>query len=449
MRTDRVNAVDAAPNRLESSAMDESLATEPPPPGLEAPRRIDSIDALRGFVMFAMIFVNDLSGAGSQVPDWLVHYSDRHPEGSSGLTFVDLVFPAFLFVMGMSIPFAFTSRWSRGERLWTTVFHVLVRTLSLLAIGILMVNDESPARPISGWSPTLWAACLYPAATLAFGSWLAPKGAEGLSTKICRWVTIGLRLLGMAALVVLAWNFRGAKGVRIVTLAPFSIHTDWYGILGLIGWAYLVASLVFLLFRGHRTALLGVTTLLYGLYIADRSGTFEGLTVAKYVSIGETLGSQAAIATTGLLLAATLGASGLPSALSRLNFAAWLMVWCAIGAFLLEKAYGISKNDATPSWCLLACVSTIALWLIFHWLADVGPWKILAKPWSLAGQNVLLAYLLSEWWPSLAEVCHLGRWYDGLAAPSLTAALIRAASCALVIQLLSVGINRAGFKVRL
>jgi hypothetical protein len=59
--------------------------------------------------MFMMIFVDDLAGAGEIVPDWMVHFSDRHPKGS-GMTFVDLVFPAFLFLVGMSVPFALGAR---------------------------------------------------------------------------------------------------------------------------------------------------------------------------------------------------------------------------------------------------------------------------------------------------------------------------------------------------
>jgi len=79
------------------------------------PARITSIDALRGFVMFTMIFVNDLAGAPKKVvPDWMVHFSDRHKHGS-GMTFVDLVFPAFLFIVGMSIPFALGGRLGQGR----------------------------------------------------------------------------------------------------------------------------------------------------------------------------------------------------------------------------------------------------------------------------------------------------------------------------------------------
>src|ERR1700722_2702694 len=102
--------------------------------------RITSIDALRGFVMFMMIFVNDLAGAPEKiVPDWMGHFSDRH-KGGSGMTFVGLVFPGFLFPVGLSIPSALGPRLARCEPLWKIIWHVITRPLALLAIGILMVN---------------------------------------------------------------------------------------------------------------------------------------------------------------------------------------------------------------------------------------------------------------------------------------------------------------------
>jgi len=53
-------------------------------------------------LIFTMIYVNDISGA-KHVPWWMKHFSDSFK--GSGMTFVDLVFPAFLFIVGMSIPF--------------------------------------------------------------------------------------------------------------------------------------------------------------------------------------------------------------------------------------------------------------------------------------------------------------------------------------------------------
>jgi predicted acyltransferase len=235
-------------------------------------KRIVSVDAVRGFVMFWMIFVNDLAGAPEMiVPGWM-----RHFHGKSGMTFVDLVFPAFLFIVGMSIPLGLGSRLERGESPVRVVLHIVARTLSLLLIGIMMVN-ESPDRVAMGWSPALWSVLLYLSAILAFCT-ISPFGIrERNPASQDRWrhTSLLLRALGFAMLAFLAFAFRGPNGRRIITLVPFSIHTEWYGILGLIGWAYLVVCSVFLLFRYHRTALLGSTVLLLCLYVADRNGLFE------------------------------------------------------------------------------------------------------------------------------------------------------------------------------
>src|SRR5579872_4049232 len=112
-----------------------------------SPGRILSIDATRGLVMFTMIFVNDIAGVSHQiVPAWM-----RHFHGRSGMTFVDQVFPAFLFMVGMSIPLALGGRLEKGQPSWKILAHILARTLALLLIGILMVNDESPGSNALGW----------------------------------------------------------------------------------------------------------------------------------------------------------------------------------------------------------------------------------------------------------------------------------------------------------
>src|SRR5947209_13666273 len=202
-------------------------------------RRVTSLDALRGFVMFTMIFVNDLGG--DHVPAWL-----RHFRGKNGMTFVDMVFPAFLFIVGMSIPLAFGSRLARGEPPWKILLHVLLRTLSLLFIGILMVNSESaPSARRMGWSGTLWTASMYVSAILAFCTISPPRritpGAEADRDKqstAFRAATAAVRGVGFAGMLFLAFSYRSSSGGRIITLRPFSIHTEWYGILGLIGGAY-------------------------------------------------------------------------------------------------------------------------------------------------------------------------------------------------------------------
>ena len=408
--------------------------------------RITSIDALRGFVMFMMIFVNDLSGGGKIVPDWMVHFSDRHPKGS-GMTFVDLVFPAFLFIVGMSVPFALGGRMAKGEPLLKTLGHVALRTISLLFIGILMVH-ETPDTAALGWSGNWWCVLMYLSAIAAFSSIAPPASAQASRWTAWRIVGLCVRVAGLAGLIWLAFAFRDAKGQRIITLAPFSLSTEWYGILGLIGWAYLVTCIVFLMFRGNRTAILGCMALLMCLFVADQKGVFEGFWLSKIVGIGETLGSQGAIAVGGLLLGSVLTAADMTALKARTRFTCWFVAGCAAAALLLERAYGISKNNATPSWCFWACAITAALWYVLYLISDVRPVKIISRPLALAGQNVLLAYLLSEMVPGLLDALRLGDAYGHLAV-NLPSAIARSTLCAALILLVSTSLNRIGFRLKL
>jgi len=404
-----------------------------------------SIDALRGFVMFMMIFVNDLAGAGKIVPDWMVHFSDRH-RGGSGMTFVDLVFPAFLFIVGLSVPFALGGRMVKAEPAWKTLGHVAIRTLSLLLIGILMVH-ETPDTVALGWSGNWWCVLVYLSAIAAFCS-ISPGNPSASKAASWRLASTCVRLAGLAMLLWLAFAFRGAKGERIVMLFPLSLNTEWYGILGLIGWAYMMTSLVFLVFKTNRTAILGCMVLLMCLFAADKTGTFAGFWLGKIVGIGGTLGSLSAISVAGMLLGSMLATTDSTALRARTQFTLWFVAGCASAALLLNRSYGISKNNATPSWCFWACAISAALWYGFYLISDVHPVRAISRPLALAGQNVLLAYLLSEMQPGLLQALQLDGWYGNLAT-SLPAAIARSVVCGMLILLASTGLNRIGFRLKL
>jgi hypothetical protein len=68
---------------------------------------------------------------------------------------------------------------------------------------------------------------------------------------------------------------------------------------------------------------------------------------------------------------------------------------------------------------------------------------------SIAGQNVLLAYLLSDLFPSAIDLFHLEAWYGGLAEPYFVCAIARSAGCALVLLSLTATLNRIGFRLQL
>jgi predicted acyltransferase len=71
--------------------------------------RVASIDVFRGLTIMVMVFVNDLAGVHG-LPWWTYH---AHRD-QDAMTYVDMVFPFFLFIVGMSMPIAIAGRLKRN-----------------------------------------------------------------------------------------------------------------------------------------------------------------------------------------------------------------------------------------------------------------------------------------------------------------------------------------------
>ncbi|MEM7516545.1 MAG: DUF5009 domain-containing protein, partial [Planctomycetota bacterium] len=71
--------------------------------GTPARRRWIALDAFRGFDILAMLLVN-VSWDRNAFPSWMFHRG--WAEGRQGVTFTDLVFPWFLFIAGVCVPFS-------------------------------------------------------------------------------------------------------------------------------------------------------------------------------------------------------------------------------------------------------------------------------------------------------------------------------------------------------
>ena len=182
--------------------------------------RILSIDIMRGLTLFLMLFVNDLYVKG--VPQWLVHTK----RDVDGMGLADWVFPGFLFMVGLSIPFAFSARAKKNESMGQLAIHILTRTISLLIIGVFMINaSESFNAELTGMNKTLWVVLGYISVFLIWNKY--PK-----ESKIHY-----LKYLGIVLLIVLAIIFRGGTLEN-----PTRIEKGWWGILGLIGWGYFAAA---------------------------------------------------------------------------------------------------------------------------------------------------------------------------------------------------------------
>src|ERR1700712_1715550 len=121
-----------------------------------SPKRIVSIDALRGITIWVMVFVNALAGM-SKIPDWMKHQTPR----ADGMSFVDVVFPAFIFIAGMSIPFALNKRFNTEPHPGKIRLYILFRSLGLLVFGVYMVNADTGGAPNMPIGIAVWEMLFY------------------------------------------------------------------------------------------------------------------------------------------------------------------------------------------------------------------------------------------------------------------------------------------------
>ena len=104
-------------------------------------QRAYALDALRGYAIITMVL--SATVVAGILPEWMYHAQTPPPTHAyqpeiSGLTWVDLVFPFFLFAMGAALPFSIGSRLERGHKWWKVALDVVLRWLQLAFFAIFI-----------------------------------------------------------------------------------------------------------------------------------------------------------------------------------------------------------------------------------------------------------------------------------------------------------------------
>jgi heparan-alpha-glucosaminide N-acetyltransferase len=417
-----VNAVASLPRQVEAAPA--------------AAGRLSSLDAFRGLVILTMTFVNYLAGV-KNIPAWAKHM----PEKMEGYTFVDVVFPGFLFIVGVAIPLALHKRMARGESGFSLLKRVLVRSVSLLFVGVIMVNSSFFSANASGVNKSLWFLLAMLAVVALWNIYPveASVGKKGLY--------LALRVTAGVVLAVLLMLFRGKNSAGEVVWLQHS----WWGILGLIGWAYLVCCLAYLAFRGNSVAMMGVLGFLITLYIGDKHGVLDWQwlgPVHNFVGIGQVLGSTAASVMIGVLVGSCFvgqRASLSPSVRARsfLLFGAGLY----LAGQLLRPLHGVNKVAATDSYALVTGAICCWSFLLVYVLVDILQVRGWAGPLIIVGENALLAYILPGIVRDLFAVVGLRTvlWRYGGGWPGA----INAGVLTLLILFLTWGATKIGIRLKL
>lgn len=324
--------------------------------------------------MFFMIFVNDLWSL-TGVPKWLEHTS----AADDGMGFSDLIFPLFLFIVGLSIPLAINIRIKRLESHAIIFGHIISRTIALLVMGFFMVNYESINQDAMGLNRFVWQILMATGIVLI---WMDYKRLPGLGPRMA-W---GLKIAGVLLLGFLALIYKGGSMEDIVWMKP-----HWWGILGLIGWAYLLNSLLFLFLRKRWLYLIPVFVFLLFMNVQEKN-YFESLPSFRIVvSASNHVLVMAGMLCTLIYLRFKEKGKSINHFLVLVFFLG--IIFISYG-FLVRPAFPISKIFASPSWTAICTGVALLTYAFVYLLVDRGGYYKWANPIRPAGTSTLTCYLM-------------------------------------------------------
>ena len=236
-------------------------ATPPLRATTAAPGRALALDALRGFAILTMV----LSGVvphGGALPAWMYHAQTPPPTHKfiqiPGITWVDLVFPFFLFALGAAVPFALGRRMEKGMTDLQAVWVIAKRSFLLCVFSIFQAHvgpgDISKDPTASTYLLTLAGfAIMFAVLVRLPDSW--PPAA--------RWA---VRIAGWGGGVCFAWFVKftplDSTGTTAFCIARNNI------ILVILTGAAFSGSLVWLFTRRNLLARLGVLGVLMAMRLA-------------------------------------------------------------------------------------------------------------------------------------------------------------------------------------
>jgi heparan-alpha-glucosaminide N-acetyltransferase len=358
--------------------------------------RVVSIDIFRGITMAVMIFVNDLSSVHG-LSKWTYHM----PAEVNAMTYVDMVFPAFLFIVGMALPLAVRQRLKRNPSLGGLWFHIALRVFALLVLGLILANAESGDSARMGMNTDAWGALGLLGGVLL---WNVYSGVK-------QWLVATLRVLGAALIAAMYAVYRSAPRPahgRHHAMPGGWIHFSYPEILGLIGLTYLAVCILYVPTRRYLWAPVAWFVALVAFNAACCANWIPADHVSMYLwPFGN--GAMASITMAGVVVSSIfLGNHRWRSHGQKIALALGMGVVSFAAGFLL-RPLGISKIRATPTWCLWSIASSCVIFALLYWICDVHKFTYLLPDFY---------FYLSAW---LGFEALLGHWNAGW--PGITRAL--------------------------
>jgi heparan-alpha-glucosaminide N-acetyltransferase len=336
-----------------SGLSDENATT---PAASPAAMRVVSLDAYRGLIMLTLLCGGIFhSLTGHPTWGWLAHHNEH--VAWEGAVYWDLIQPAFMFMVGVAMPFAFAARAARGDTWGSQARHALRRAAMLVLIGVLLDHIGAERVQIGFMRVLQQIAVGYLVAFLVLGRSLATQAA-----------VVGVILVAYQVLwTANPWNGPGGPWAQ--------------------GYENIGGAFDFWLLGRHYT----------GYYVGMNAIPSSGTIILGVMAGQHVLASRDPRRTSLTLLLAGLAMIALGLAVSP---------WAPI-----------IKRIWTPSFTIYSAGWTTLLLAAFYWAIEVQGWRRWTFPLLVVGMNSIAAYVIGNafggWFRSATTA-----WL-GLLAPAL------------------------------
>jgi predicted acyltransferase len=311
--------------------------------------RILSLDVFRGLTIAGMILVNDPGTWGA------VYWPLDHAEWN-GWTPTDLVFPFFLFIVGVSMTLSFAARLRRGGTRGPLARHVVLRGLAILAVGLVLnvfPHFHFATMRYPGVLQRIGVCYLIAGLFVLMTARRADSGGFEANIPAIAGALVTL-LVGYWVLM----RFVPVPGIGAGHLDPENNLAAWVDRHLLYGHMWSQLNQV----RdpeGFLSTLPAIGTALWGVLVGE---WIRGARPAKRMLIG------------------LFGVGAAAMAMGR----------------LLHPIFPINKNLWTSTFVIFTAGFAMVVLAACYWLVDVKGWRRWAAPFVVFGTNAIAAYVVAD-----------------------------------------------------
>jgi predicted acyltransferase len=202
---------------LEPEDEETGAPVRPPKPPLFPPGRLVSLDAFRGLTILGMLLVNNVA-LDRDTPAQLTH-----APWNGGVRLADLVFPWFLLIVGVAIPYAAASEQRKGRPGWRHDLRLAGRAAALFALGCLLESSVA-RRPVFALGVLQLIALAYFGGALLYDLPLRRRLSVAGGLLVAHWAAIRFLPVPGAGIGVFTEEQNWISHVNSVYLAPYGLR---------------------------------------------------------------------------------------------------------------------------------------------------------------------------------------------------------------------------------